>query len=147
MKTHQAMKQLTLAVLIVVSHLVLAQGPEGKLLKDIVAFNGDKMTATDYTMVNYSNGNSLQIKVYAEAPSSGAISRDNFVSIFAAVMTELLFELKKSDPQAKTKDLEDLIGNADVEMNVFMTKGGIQVETKSSQGVNRKTMQWADVFK
>ncbi len=133
-------------LLLVNISLSKAQTPQEKLLKDQVVIVGDKMTITDFTLVTYSNGNGIQIKGYAEAPGQGVISRDNFVTIFTTVLVEMIQEFKKSDPKATTKDLDDVIGNADFEINIYMAKGGMQLETKSSQGVNRKTMQWSEVI-
>ena len=125
----------------------MAQNPQDELLKDQVIMNGDKMTIVDFTLVTFSNGNGIQIKGYAEAPVQGVISRDNFVAIFTAILVEMIAEVKKADPNATTKDLDGVIGNADLEINLYMAKAGMQLETKSSQGVNRKTMQWAEVLK
>ena len=124
-----------------------AQSYQAKLMKDMVTIANNKMTADDYTIITYSNGNSLQVKSHAEAPAQGIISRDNFVAMFTYLTTTMIDEMKKVDADATTKDLDEIIGNADVEINCFMAKGGIQVETKSSEGTERNTMKWEDFFR
>ena len=144
------MKKLIIAFIVFLSFGQMSaqsQTYQKKLLKDIVVIADSKMTSNDLTLLTMSNGSTLQIKSHAEAPSLGLISRDNFVAMFTSLSTTMIDEIKKSDSNATTKDLDEIIGNPDVEINIYMAKGGIQVETKSSAGTERMTMQWEDVFK
>ncbi len=142
------MKKTIFLIAIFLSSCVLstnAQNVSEKLLKDIVKIFNGKMTATDFTLLT-SGGKSIQIKAYGEAPAQGVISRDNFIAFFTALCTEMIAGMK-TDPNDKTVDLDDIIGKADIEINVYMAKSGIQIETITSAGPNRVTMQWSDLFK
>jgi hypothetical protein len=141
------MKKLFFTSMIVfAATLMNAQDWQAKLLKDMVLISENKMTAFDYTMVTFSNSNTLQIKSYAEAPSQGVISRDNFVAIFTMMIQQAINEIMKNDANAKTTDLDEIIGNPDIFMNCYMTKSGVQFEVIASGETNRNTLQWKDVF-
>ena len=122
-----------------------SQNISDKLLKDLVKMVNGKMTVTDFTLLT-SGGKSIQIKAYGEAPAQGVISRDNFIAFFTALCTEMIAGMK-TDPNDKTMDLEDIIGKPDIEINVYMAKSGIQIETITGAGPNRVTMQWSDILK
>ena len=36
-----------------------------------------------------------------------------------------------------TENLDELIGNPDITINIYMSKNGYQVETKTTEGTNR----------
>lgn len=126
---------------------VYAQDWQAELLEDMVTISAGKMTADDYTLVTFSNTNTLQIKSYAEAPATGVISRDNFVSFFTYVIMEIINTMIAADPDATTKDMDEIIGNPDIVINCYMAKSGIQVETITSEGTTRNTMKWEDLIK
>lgn len=123
------------------------QTSKAELLKDIVKVVGSKMTSNDYTLVTFSNGNSLQVKAYAEAPATGLISRDNFIALTTTIVASTIEELTKEDEGAKTKDLSAVIGNPDITIKTFVAKEGVQVEVTTSEGVNRNTIAWDDLLK
>jgi hypothetical protein len=52
----------------------------------------------------------------------------------------------KSGEGASTQDLDEPIGNVDLVINFYFSKNGIQVETKSGDAVDRKTMAWNEIF-
>lgn len=136
-----------LILLFVVSLTILngfSQNIEKDLLKDIVVIDKDKFTAYDYTLLKLGDGvTTFQIKSYAEAPSTGVISRDNFVFIFS-YLTVTIIEGLTEDPNATTDDLEEIIGNPDIEINLYMNKTGFQAEVKGPSGTNRFTQKWSD---
>jgi len=124
-----------------------AQNYQANLLKEMVVISNNKMTTRAYTMITFSNGSTVQIKSYAEAPSQGVISRDNFVSIFTLVTTRMYIEMAKVDENAVIAGLDEIIGNADLEINCYIAKSGVQIESVSSQGTTRNTIKWEDMFK
>jgi len=139
------MKYLFFTIALFISTVTIAQtsDTQKELLKDVVSVQNGKFTVTDLTLVTLSNGNTLQIKMYAEAPATGVISRDNFVVYWSTIQESMLDELAKDD-NATMETLSQLIGNADFEVNIYMTALGVQVETKSSTGVTRMTKKWSD---
>ena len=131
---------------VILSFNSFSQDHQKELLKDVVVISGDKYTATDFNLLSLSDGTTtFQIKSYAEAPVS-VISRDNFVAFFTVIVYEMINGLTE-DKDAKQTDLEEIIGNPDVEINLFMNKTGVQIEVKGSNGTNRVTQKWSDFFK
>ena len=133
-------------MVILTPQFAVSQESQADLLKDLVHIVNGKMVITDNELLTQSDGTSIQIKAYSEAPAAGLISRDYFVEAFS-ILTYEMINLLKSDDKAETKTLSELIGNPDVEINLYMTKGGIQIEIKSGEETNRKTMQWSEMFK
>jgi hypothetical protein len=130
----------------VLSALVVSgQSIESRLAKNIVTLAENKMSATDYTLLKQGDGSSMQIKTHAEAPAAGVMSRDNFVAMFS-FMSYSVIDALKSGEGASTQDLDEPIGNVDLVINFYFSKNGIQVETKSGDAVDRKTMAWNEIF-
>ncbi|KAF5067044.1 hypothetical protein DSECCO2_257680 [anaerobic digester metagenome] len=130
----------------VLSFNSFSQDYQKELIKDIVVIKGDKFTAVDYNLLSLSDGTTTyQIKSYAEAPTS-VISRDNFVAFFTVIVYEMINNMT-DDKEAKQTDLEEIIGNPDVEINCYMNKTGVQIEIKNANGTNRVTQKWSDFFK
>jgi len=122
-----------------------SQDVQKDLLKDIVTISNNKFVATDFTLLKLSDGQTtFQIKSYAEAPSQGVISRDNFVFFFTYLNMTLIEGLTE-DPNATTDDLDEIIGNPDIEINLYMNKTGFQAEIKGPNGTNRITQKWTDL--
>jgi hypothetical protein len=122
-----------------------AQSIESRLSKNIVTVAENKMSATDYTLLKQGDGTSLQIKTHGEVPASGVMSRDNFVAMFTFLSYSIIDALK-SDESSSTQDLDEPIGNVDATINFYFSKNGIQIETKRGDAVERKTMQWTEMF-
>ena len=140
------MKKYFISVLLFVfPFFAIAQSSKAELLTDLVKTENGKMTITDYTLLKQGDV-STQIKTYCEAPATGLISRDYFVSLSTVLGYEMIDKMK-TDPNATTKTLSELIGNPDVELNLFVAKGGIQVEVKGANGTNRSTITWEEMFK
>jgi hypothetical protein len=126
---------------------VLAQENwQEQLLMDVVKTVGDKMVLEEYGIVSGVDENgdefTLQVKMYSEAPAVGVISRDNFVgfSMFVYVPIILVF--------GDYEVIDEPIGNVDFEVNIYMSKNGIQAEVKDNmEGTsNRETMTWKSLF-
>lgn len=138
-------KILFLLLTVTVSFNAIGQVTQDELLEDIVTVVDNKFTASDYTLLKLSDGTStLQIKSYAEAPSSGIISRDNFVLFFTNI-TMTIIEGLSNESGGITENLDELIGNPDITINIYMSKNGYQVETKTTEGTNRITQKWTDL--
>ena len=140
------------------------------LMKDAVKIENGKFTMKAYSLVsNKTDGKSLQIQFYSEAPSTGAMSRDNFILFTSMFRYEFLTQLQQkmtatvggdtsfvyddySDAfvlrkEVEIKELDEIIGKADGEVNLYMTKAGLQLEVVFGGEKNRATHQWADFFK
>jgi len=138
-------KKFILSFLFILPFIVSAQSSKADLINDLVKIENGKMTLTDYTLLKQGDV-STQIKMYCEAPAAGLISRDYFISLCTVLGYEMINNMK-TDPNATTKTLGELIGNPDVEINLFVAKGGIQVEVKGVNGTNRSTITWEELFK
>lgn len=134
-----------LFLIVFVTTNVFGQVSQKDLLEDIVKVENGKFTANDFTLLKLSDGvTTFQIKSYAEAPSTGVISRDNFVLFFTTLTMEIIKGLSE-DPDATSDSLEEIIGNPDIELNIYMNKTGFQAEVKGPNGTNRITQKWSDL--
>lgn len=135
-----------------------------KLLEEIVEITDGKMTSLDFGLLSFSflSDAKTQVKLYSEAPSEGVISRDNFVAITALTQASCFFGIamdvkKKLDPKSKIdnpdalfdfEEIDEPIGRVDLEINIYMSKGGLQIEfidTKQNK-TDRHTMTWQEVL-
>jgi hypothetical protein len=152
---------LAVSALAVLAHPLGAQDWKQHLSKDIVAVQGGKMVADEYDLVKIQvpgyEGAQFQLKVHAEAPAGGVISRDNFVAFTAQMMVLTLLTVYAQAYQVtatqflQAVDFTELtapIGTPDVELNLFMTNEGIQFEWVSTADGkrNRWTSTWAEMF-
>lgn len=112
-----------------------------ELLTDIVSVRDKKYSMDVYRLVTNEDGTSTQVKAHSEAPLD-AISRDQFLYYSSIIMSQIIDDYT---PETSTEtDLDELIGNADIEINLFMTKNGLQVESKTLVGTTRFTKKWDD---
>jgi len=142
-------KKLTVLAFIVfsISTTSMAQSYKAMLLKDLVKVSGSKMIFEDFTLITFSNGNTMQVKTHSEGPSTGVISRDNFVFLNAHISSGLIENITEQDPEAKTKEMGAIIGNPDVSINIYVAREGIQVEANVGGEVRRDTLSWEEFFK
>lgn len=132
------------------------------LVRDAVAIKGGKMVYEEVALVKIEIPDyepaQFQLKLKSEAPATGVISRDNFVAFTAHIfITTLLvamaeaYEVPVSDflKGFDYKELSAPIGTPDLEINLIMTRDGIQIElvnTESNQK-SRFTETWDNFFK
>ncbi len=147
------MRNTLILMLMIASSILNAQEWKAELLRNIIVMQGDKMTATDLTMITTNfDGNSMQVKSYAEAPANSFISRDQFVALFSTtvyVLIEAILEeggLTHHDYKMKTLDIDDLIGTADIEITIYMGKNGMQLVMKVGTEENKITQTWETIF-
>ncbi len=119
------------------------------------------MVADEYDLVKIAVPNyeatQFQVKVHAEAPAGGLISRDNFVALTAQMTIVTFMTVYAQWYKAPALDflqavdfteLAAPIGTPDVELNLFMTDEGVQFEwVNTADGQRRRwTSTWAEVF-
>ncbi len=123
------------------------------LKSDLVAERDGKLVLEEYVIyrlrVSGYEPSDVQVKFYSEAPADGTISRDNFVAYTTTFGT---FVLLTSFAQAyqvsaaelldglESTELEKPIGTPDMELNIFMTGEGIQVELVDTATGQRSRM-------
>lgn len=129
---------------------VLAQDWKKELSSPLVTISGSKMIYEGFDLCSVAppqegaETSSIQVKTRSEAPKGAFISRDYFVALTAAISIAIVEQL--GDPDCKTLDAP--IGNPDLEINIHMTEGGMQVEysdTTTGQK-SRSTTRWQDLF-
>jgi hypothetical protein len=117
----------------------------GKMV--VEGFSLDRVALPQYEPVEF------QVGYYAEAPASGVISRDNFVA-FTTLLT--VTALQQIIAQAynvsaiefleayESHDLQQPIGRPDLEIKVYMTAEGFQLEVAntSTGESSRSTQTW-----
>lgn len=110
----------------------------------MVKIAGGKMTMLDYEVCKLGNV-SLQVKNYAEAPSDGSISRDNFVASATAYQFVMIQQLG----QATCKSIAAPIGSTDLDILVYMSKEGMKIEFEDqrTKASSSQTILWPDLFK
>lgn len=132
------------------SCISFSQDWKDELIKELVIFEEGKMTSTDYTLITMNDGRTMQIKAYAEVADKEIISRDQFIAIFSittfTLIQEMLDEARLKDDEYKMKTIDELIGSADIEINCYMGKNGIQIELKAGSEIERFTQTWEDLY-
>ncbi len=115
---------------------------EEELKSDVVQIVDGKMMMEEYVLIKGSEESTLQMKIYAEAPTDGSISRDNFIGLSTLLYLPALLEM------GEFESIDEPIGNLDVEMNMYMTARGIQIEFKDNinNQTSRETQTWAQVY-
>ena len=140
------MKKITITVaLLFVALFSNAQSVEEKLKEDVIEIKDGKFVCDDLTMVTL-KGNNYQISIHTEAASNGFISRDNFIYFAALITNETINGLTDGDESATIEDLEEITGKADITINCYMTKIGMQVETTTAEGTEKTTQKWTDLL-
>ncbi len=147
------MKKILFVLLLILSVNAYSQDWKQELARDIVVVKDGKMTATDLTLITIlSNGRTMQVKSYGEAPANSFISRDQFVAFFStgvnSITEKILKEagLKEDDYKTKTIDVKDLIGNAEVELYFYLGKTGMQTVIKGGGKEEKVTLTWETIF-
>ena len=138
-----------------------AQDWRARLGKDLVEIRDSTMVYNEIGLLKFSlpgyQTAQYQVKLHSESPVEGPMSRDNFVALTAT--TALTF-LQTAFAQAyqvtaaqflEAMDLTELeapIGTPDLELNLVMTKQGMQFEfvnTTTGQR-QRQTSTWEQVY-
>ena len=139
---------------------------EKKLFKEIVRVADGKMTMTEYGLLSFPmvSDEKTQYKLYSEAPAEGVISRDNFVAMTTGMQAVILFGmaaeanaryaktfselLERSEQAFDIEELDEPIGKVDLEINFYLTKGGMQIEYVNTRtgSTNRNTLTWDEII-
>lgn len=131
-----------------------------ELLEETVEIREDKMVIEEFGLLSIPSAPdaSMQLKLYSEAPAAGVVSRDNLVAITAMLQTTFMLEVAmalaaNTDAESLRdlfdyKELDEPIGNVDVEISLYMSKGGLQIEVRDTRTnqTNRSTMTWKEFF-
>ena len=152
---------MVLTAVLVVAAPVAAQDWKAKLQEDLVRVSGGKMIYEEFGILKIAvpgyEAGQWQVKVYAEAPAAGVISRDNFVGFTAMTVTTVLLSGFAEAYQVPASqfiqgydftELDAPIGNPDLELSLFVTAEGMQLEwvdTASGQRT-RQTTTWAEIY-
>jgi hypothetical protein len=99
----------------------------------------------------------FQVRTYSEAPATGLISRDVFVGLSTIVTYEVLYSAfaEAYDVPAQvylqsvtTETLDSPIGKPDLELNLYASDGGMQVEVvNTGLGQSKRfTATWKDML-
>jgi hypothetical protein len=134
---------------------------QSRLQKDLVTIQGGKMVLDHYRLdkIQFPDIDpvNLQVKLHAEAPVVGLISRDNFVAHSITFGTMIMF-LSYSEAYGVTmsqfleaydsEDLDAPIGTPNTEVNIIMTTAGVQFEIVNNlTGQRIRTIQsWEDLL-
>ena len=151
----------TLALMLSIPSILIAQDWREELREDLVVHRDDKMVIESYSMerVNLPGYEpvELQVKFYMETPHDDAISRDNFVAFSTyfgvTVLLSMLaepFNVSATEFLAayESEDLDAPIGRPDLEISIFMTGEGFQLEIRNTRTneVSRVTETWESVL-
>ena len=128
-----------------------------EISRDFVTIEGNKMVLRAFSLETIAvpgyEVNEFQVSYYMDAPVGGLISRDYFVA-FSAVLSTMVLQTMMSEGYNVTAaeflaayDSETLlepIGQPDLEINVYMTDRGYQLEiiNTRTQEVTRMTEIW-----
>ena len=155
------MRVLMVLILAALAGPASAQEWRQLLAKELVTIKAGKMVTDEYDLVKINvpgyEAVQLQIKIHAEAPAVGLMSRDNFVATTTQVVVLTFFAVYAQVYKVNALDfiqavdfteLAAPIGTPDVELNLFMTNEGLQLEwVNTADGQrSRSTMTWAEVY-
>lgn len=132
-----------------------------QLRANLVAIRGTKMIYEEFgiyklTIPGYESTD-YQTKIYAEAPATDVISRDNFVA-FTTMLSNTSFMLLFAEAYNVSasvflenfhfEELANPIGKPDLEVNIFMTAQGYQLEIVNNNNgeKNRVTQTWKELL-
>ncbi len=118
-----------------------------RLKKEIINIEASKYIANEFKYLTFSNGNTMQIKITATSPVD-VMSRDNFINIYSTLSTMmLLITFAEAEIEIPAmRELDELIGEADITYNLVMTRNGIQIQVITGQTRENVTMTWAEFF-
>ena len=126
-----------------VSLLSNAQSIEANLKKDLVKVENAKIIIEEQFLVKIKD-ESIQIKAHCEAPENTFISRDKFVYYSGVTIQSSLESLLGDD--VEIENLDEIVGSADIEVNCYMAKTGLQIEIKADGKTTKSMMKWADIL-
>ena len=144
------MKYLSFILIMLLASVACAEDWQQELAEDMVTIKDDKMyieryellktTAEDGTVSN------TQVKLYSTSPTQ-VISRDNFVCITTMIYTLIIAEMLET-VEFDIVEIDEPIGKVDMEINLYMTKEGFQIEVdlKTIGERTRETTKWSDFF-
>ncbi len=150
-----------LTIFLLVPTLLSAQDWREELREDLVVHRDGKMIIEEYSMerVNLPGYEplELQVKFYAEVPHDNTISRDKFVGMSSYLLVTVLQTMLAETYNVSaleflqgydTEDLDAPIGRPDLEISVFMTGEGFQLEIRNtlSGEVRRVTETWEETM-
>jgi hypothetical protein len=121
-----------------------------ELKKELVKVDESNFTVKEFSIIKLDAETNLQLKTSAKAPVS-VISRDNFVSIYSTFgvifLYTMLSEAGYDIATVDMKELDELIGEADISIHFEMTKNGMQIQISSGGEKMNQTMTWEEIFK
>lgn len=131
------------------TNILFAQsGSEKKLKEDLVNVIDNNYVIDDFLLIK-TGEKQFQIKMSANAPLD-IINRDNFISIYSTFGTMMLLSIFEEDGYSITDlditDLDELIGQAEITINLIMAKNGMQMQIITDEGTERITMTWEEVL-
>lgn len=144
------MKSILVLFVVLSSVSVQATDWEKELAADIVTLDSNKQSLDEYFLMKFKseNGsaNNIQVGIHSEGPT-GVISRDNFVGITTMFYTMIIAGMVNL-AECEFEDLEAPIGKVDIEINLYMTKEGCQIEIHdvNSNQKNKQTTKWSELF-
>ena len=148
-------------IVLLVASPAITLGGEPKPTADLVSVEDGKFLIEGYSVcrlelpqwVRSQPSGKFQVKMYSEAPKAGVISRDNFVGLTTQISMVLRLGFAARIPglplgQAldalKCTSIDAPIGKVDLEINTYMTKDGVQIETvdTTTGRTSRVTETW-----
>lgn len=150
-----------LALSLLIPTVLSAQDWREELQSDLVVHRDGKMIIEEYSMerVNLPGYEplELQVKFYAEVPHDDTISRDRFVAMSSYLLITVLQTMLAEAYNVSaleflqgydSEDLDAPIGRPDLEISVFMTGEGFQLEIRNTLtgDVSRVTETWEETM-
>ena len=144
------MKYLSFILIMLLASVACAEDWQQELAKDLVTIKDNKMYIEDYMLLKITaqdgTVSNKQVKIYSTSPTQ-VISRDNFVFATAMIYTLIIAGMMMT-ADFDIVDIDEPIGNVDLEFNLYMTKEGFQIEVddKTIDEKTRETIKWSDYF-
>lgn len=157
------MRAFLLAVFVCVSAAPASAQSDWKaeLKADLVKVADGKMVTEEFSLLKmrvpgYEPAD-VQVKIRSEAPAVGAISRDNFIALTTTISNLILlsaFADSYNVPASvflenfDTETLRAPIGKPNLEINIYMTAEGFQLEVVNNDSgeKHRDTQTWKELY-
>jgi hypothetical protein len=137
------MKKIIITGFFVLSAMLCSAQKEAQLAKEIVTISNGKMNFDEFYIASH-KGESSQIKIHAEITDNGFMSRDNFVYWTGVSVQDVLEGIL--DENAVTEMVDEITGSADITLNMYYSKTGVQMELDIAGEKTKTMLKWSELL-
>ena len=118
---------------------------QSRLNDNFIKTINNEFFAEDHILIKMEEEELFQVSLSATAPTE-IMNKEFFNQFYTSFSTIALVELGVVNEEFEITELNDVIGKADIEIKYVMTKDGLQIEFISTDGNEKTTMTWKELF-